>query len=80
VRLPTKRVKELEAGCKDLLLEMERLGIVLDVTHLTDDGFWEALYIYSGPIWASHQNYRALVPHQRQFNDEQLQAIIERAL
>jgi membrane dipeptidase len=68
----------LEADCKDLLLEMERLGIVLDVTHLTDEGFWEALDIYSGPIWASHQNCRALVPHQRQFSDEQLKAIIER--
>jgi membrane dipeptidase len=68
----------LESGCKDLLLEMQRLGIVLDVTHLTDEGFWEALDIYSGPIWASHQNCRALVPHQRQFSDEQIKAIIER--
>jgi membrane dipeptidase len=60
-----------------MLLEMERLGIVLDVTH-PDDGFWQALDIFRGPNWASHQNCRALAPHQRQFNDEQLKAIIER--
>jgi membrane dipeptidase len=68
----------LESGCRELLQEMERLGIALDATHLTDEGFWEALEIYSGPVWASHQNCRALVPHQRQFSDEQLQALIER--
>lgn len=68
----------LEPPCKELLQEMENLGIVLDVTHLTDEGFWEALEIYGGPVWASHQNCRALVPHQRQFSDEQIKAIIER--
>ena len=68
----------LEPPCKELLQEMENLGIVLDVTHLTDQGFWEALEIYGGPVWASHQNCRALVPHQRQFSDEQIKAIIER--
>ena len=57
---------------------MERLGIVLDCTHLTDEAFWEALEIYSGPVWASHNNCRAIVPHQRQFSDEQLSALIER--
>jgi membrane dipeptidase len=68
----------LEPPCKDLLLEMRRLGIALDATHLTDEGFWEALKIFDGPVWASHNNCRALVPHQRQFSDEQLKALIER--
>lgn len=68
----------LETGCKELLEEMERLGIVLDCTHLTDQSFWEALEIYSGPVWASHQNCRAIVDHQRQFSDEQLKALIDR--
>jgi membrane dipeptidase len=57
---------------------MDRLGIVLDVTHLTDDAFWEALEIYQGPVWASHNNCRALVPHQRQFSDEQIKELIRR--
>jgi membrane dipeptidase len=57
---------------------MMQLGIVLDVTHLTDESFWEALEIFDGPVWASHNNCRALVPHQRQFSDEQIKALIER--
>jgi len=68
----------LEAPARELLEEMERLGIVMDCTHLTDEAFWEALEIYGGPVWASHNNCRAIVPHQRQFSDEQLSALIER--
>ena len=63
---------------RELLREMERLGIVLDVTHLTDEAFWEALDRFGGPVWASHNNCRTLVPHQRQFSDEQLKALIQR--
>lgn len=63
---------------RDLLRVMERLGVILDVTHLCDESFWEALDLFHGSIWASHQNCRALVPHQRQFSDEQLRALIER--
>jgi membrane dipeptidase len=61
-----------------LLGEMERLGMLLDMTHFSDQAFWQALDHYNGPVLASHNNCRALVPHQRQFSDEQLQAIIER--
>ncbi len=63
---------------RNLLKEMDRLGFILDVTHLCDDCFWEALDLFQGPIWASHQNCRALVPHARQFSDEQIKAIIAR--
>ncbi|MBC8077282.1 MAG: membrane dipeptidase, partial [Chloroflexales bacterium] len=61
-----------------LLDEMQRLGIVLDVTHLSDQAFWQALDGYGGQVLASHNNCRALVPHQRQFSDEQLRAVIAR--
>ena len=61
-----------------ILAEMERLGIILDATHLCDESFWEALDHYHGPVWASHQNCRALVPACRQFTDEQLQELIRR--
>ncbi|MGH7920760.1 MAG: dipeptidase, partial [Candidatus Dormibacteraceae bacterium] len=61
-----------------LLREMRRVGIGLDVTHLSDRAFWEALDLYDGPVIASHNNCRALVPHQRQFTDQQLRALIER--
>jgi membrane dipeptidase len=61
-----------------LLKEIDRLGMILDVTHLSDDCFREALAHFSGPIWASHHNCRALVPHQRQLSDEQIRLLIER--
>lgn len=61
-----------------LLKEMERVGMLLDVTHLADQSFWEALDIYHGPVLASHHNCRALVPGDRQLADEQIKALIER--
>ena len=63
---------------KDLIREMERLGIILDATHLCDTAFWDALEIYNGPIWASHNLVRELVPHNRQFSDEMLKELIQR--
>lgn len=66
-----------EAG-RALLREMERLGIILDATHLCDDSFWEALDGFGGRVWASHSNCRALVPHNRQFADEQIRALVAR--
>ena len=61
-----------------LLAEMERLGVILELTHSSDAAFWQTLEHYTGPVLASHNNCRALVPHQRQFNDAQLRAIFER--
>lgn len=63
---------------RELLKEMERLGIILDATHLCDDSFWEAMDHYNGPVWASHNNCRALVNHNRQFSDEQIKELISR--
>ena len=63
---------------KALLKEMERLNIILDATHLCDDSFWEAMKNFSGHIWASHNNVRALVNHNRQFSDEQIKELISR--
>src|SRR5690606_3382065 len=72
----------VEDGLTDLgyqLLDaMQKTGIILDLTHFSDVAFWQALERYSGPVIASHNNCRALVPHQRQFSDEQIKAIIER--
>jgi membrane dipeptidase len=63
---------------QDLLREMDRLGMILDVTHLCDECFWDALEIFKGPVWASHQNCRVLAPWNRQFADDQIKAVIER--
>lgn len=62
----------------DLLKEIERLGMILDMTHLCDDAFWQALENYNGALWASHNNCRKFVNHNRQYSDEQIKAIVER--
>lgn len=66
-----------EAGVQ-LLKEMERLNIILDATHLCDDAFWQALDNFGGHVWASHNNCRALVNHNRQYSDEMIKALIDR--
>src|ERR1044071_7373449 len=63
---------------KQLLREMEKQGILLDLTHLSDESFWEAMDCFGGFMLASHNNCRALVPHQRQFDNKQIHAIISR--
>ena len=52
--------------------------MILDATHLCDDAFWQALELYDGPIWASHHNCRALVPHNRQLSDHMILALAQR--
>jgi membrane dipeptidase len=66
------------AAGRELLKEMERLNIILDATHLCDDSFWEAMDHFHGNVWASHNNCRVLVDHNRQFSDEQLKELISR--
>jgi membrane dipeptidase len=63
---------------RELLKEIEMLGIILDATHLNDESFWEAMNLYNGPVWASHNNCRVFVPHNRQFSDEQITELISR--
>ncbi|HYC84023.1 MAG TPA: membrane dipeptidase [Chryseosolibacter sp.] len=63
---------------RDLLKEMERLNVILDATHLCDDCFWEALDLFHGHIWASHNNCRALVDHNRQFSDDMIRELVAR--
>jgi membrane dipeptidase len=63
---------------RPLLAAMEKVGMILDLTHLSDESFWEALEAFDGPVMASHNNCRALVPGVRQFSDEQIQALIQR--
>jgi membrane dipeptidase len=61
-----------------LLEVMDPLGMILDLSHLAEEAFWQALDQYQGPVVASHNNCRALVPGDRQFSDEQIEAIVER--
>ena len=68
----------LTAAGRDLLRAMEELGLILDLTHLADASFWEALERFGGPVLASHNDCRAITPGGRQFDDDQIRAIIER--
>lgn len=63
---------------KELLKAMESLGIILDATHLCDESFREALDIFKGPVWASHNNCRVFVDHNRQFSDDQILELASR--
>ncbi len=68
----------LTARGRELLVQMRRLGIILDVTHLCQESFWDALRHFDGPVWASHSNCRALADWNRQFDDVQIRALLER--
>ena len=52
--------------------------MMLDVSHLTDESFHEALDRFQGPVLASHSNCRALVPGDRQLDDAMIRRMIER--
>lgn len=62
----------------ELLRKMEELELILDATHLCDDAFWQALDHFKGPVWASHNNCRKLVNHNRQFSDDMIRELIGR--
>jgi len=66
-----------DAG-KALLKEMQRVGMILDISHLAEESFWQALDLFSGPILASHSNCRVFTPTDRQISDEMIRALIER--
>ena len=61
-----------------LLRAFEKVGMILDLTHSSDPSFFQALDSFDGPVLASHNNCRALVPGDRQFSDEQIKRLIER--
>lgn len=63
---------------KQLIREMEKLHMILDATHLCDDAFWDAMDLFNGTVWASHNNCRALVDHNRQFSDDMIKTLIQK--
>jgi membrane dipeptidase len=62
----------------ELLAEMQRLGVILDVSHMAEETFYNALDAYRGPIIASHSNCRHFVNTDRQLSDDMLRRLIER--
>lgn len=61
---------------RKLLKEMERLQMIVDVSHLSEAAFWEVIEAGTLPVVASHANCRAICPHKRNLTDAQIEAII----
>jgi len=74
----TRAPGPLTALGRALLREMERLGVILDTSHLAEASFWDAMATFSGTVIASHANSRAYVPGDRHLTDEMIRAIVER--
>lgn len=62
---------------KQTVERMNELGMLVDVSHLSDGGFWDCIQISRQPVCASHSNARALCPHPRNLTDEMLGALGE---
>lgn len=57
--------------------EAQRVGIIVDVSHISDEGFWDIIKVTGKPIVASHSNSRAVCGHSRNLTDDMFQAICE---
>jgi len=62
----------------DVVKECNRLGIMVDISHITDPGFWDALEISKDPIIASHSNCRTLCSSMRNLTDEMIKALADK--
>jgi membrane dipeptidase len=67
----------LTAEGKELVLEANKLGVIVDVSHLSDKSFWDVLEVTKKPIIASHSCCRAISPHVRNLTDEMLKALAD---
>lgn len=61
----------------EIVEELQRLGIIIDVSHLNEAGFWNLVEIVKKPIIASHSSCRALRDHRRNLTDEQIEAMAD---
>lgn len=61
-----------------VLEEMQKIGIIVDVSHISEAGFWDIIENCRKPIIASHSDCRALCDHPRNLTDEQIKAIAEK--
>lgn len=60
---------------RDVAQEMERLGMLVDISHISDAGFWDVEGLVQKPFIASHSNARAVCPHPRNLTDDMLRAV-----
>ena len=62
---------------KDAVVRMEELGMLVDVSHLSDGGFWDVAKLCKKPFVASHSNCRSLSPHPRNLTDEMIRTLAD---
>jgi len=62
---------------KEMVEEMSYLGIMLDLAHISQKSYYDALACYSKPVLVTHANARTLCPHRRNLNDSQLRALAD---
>lgn len=72
---PAAKQPGLTAFGKQVVLEMNRLGMMVDVSHVSDKTFWDALETSQAPVFASHSSCRALSNIPRNMTDEMIQAL-----
>src|ERR1044071_2158398 len=60
---------------KDVVRELNRLGVIVDISHVADKTFWDALEVSRAPLIASHSSCRALSDHPRNMTDEMIKAL-----
>lgn len=68
----------LTAFGKDVVREMNRLGMMVDISHVADKTFWDVLQVSTAPPFASHSSCRALANHPRNMTDEMIQALAKK--
>lgn len=62
---------------KQVVAEMNRLGMLVDVSHISTAGFWSVIETSAKPIIATHSNAKSLCSHPRNLNDEQIKALAQ---
>jgi membrane dipeptidase len=62
---------------KEVVQEMNKLGMIVDISHLNETGFWDVIELTKDPILATHSNCKALCDHHRNLTDEQIRAVSE---
>lgn len=67
----------LSAQGREFVRRAQRLGIIIDVSHISDRAFWDIMDITEKPVVASHSNSRMLCGHSRNLTDEQFKAICD---
>lgn len=75
--IASKRGAGLTAFGKEVVKEMNRLNMMVDISHITKKGFWDVLDVSCAPVMASHSNCTSICGHRRNLDDAQIRAMIQ---